>query len=67
MVSLHWPLYILPHPQGFDHHVTHDHNMWDYIYYSIYLDQIDVSDHNAIEQFVSREVRILYIASSTIN
>ncbi len=32
--------------------------MWNYIYYSIYLDQIDISDHNAIEQFVSREVRI---------
>ncbi len=23
----------------------------------LYLDQIDISDHNAIEQFVSREVR----------
>ncbi len=42
--------------QGFDHHIRHDHNMWDYIYYSIYLDQIDVSDHNAIEKFVFEQV-----------
>jgi len=26
--------------------------MWDYIYFSIYLDHIDISDHNAIESFV---------------
>ena len=43
-------------PQGFDHHVKHDHNMWAYIYYSIYLDGIDISDHNAIEQYVYGEV-----------
>lgn len=28
--------------------------MWDYIYYSLYLDKIDTSDHNAIEN-ISRE------------
>ena len=32
--------------------------MWDYIYFSIYLDQIDISDHNAIESFVYNMVRI---------
>ena len=37
---------------GFDSHVKHDHNMWRYIYLSIYLDQIDISDHNAIQKFV---------------
>ena len=34
-----------------------DHNMWTYIYYSIYLDTIDTSDHNAIEKFVYEMVR----------
>lgn len=29
-----------------------DHNMWTYIYYSIYLDTKDTSDHNALEKFV---------------
>lgn len=42
--------------KGFDHHVKHDHNMWDYIYFSIYLDQIDTSDHNAIQKFVYDQV-----------
>ena len=31
--------------------------MWDYIYFSIYLEQIDISDHNAIESFVYNMVR----------
>ena len=43
--------------QGFDHHVKNDHSMWDYIHLSIYLDQIDISDHNAIESFVYNMVR----------
>ena len=42
--------------QGFDDHIKHDHNMWDYIYYSIYLDTIDISDHNAIESYVYKMV-----------
>jgi hypothetical protein len=38
--------------KGFDEHVKNDHNMWKYIYYSIYLDTKDTSDHNALEKFV---------------
>ena len=26
--------------------------MWRYIYFSLYLDTIDISDHNAIQKFV---------------
>ena len=26
--------------------------MWNYIYLSIYLDQIDISDYNAIQKFI---------------
>ena len=33
--------------------------MWMYVYYSIYLDQIDTSDHNAIEKYVYEKVRIV--------
>ena len=33
--------------------------MWNYIYFSIYLDQIDTSDHNAIEGYVYDTVRTL--------
>jgi len=48
---------LLPWIKGFDSHVQHDHSMWSYIYYSIYLDQIDTSDHNAIESYVYKMVR----------
>lgn len=34
-----------------------DHNMWAYIYYSIYLDEIDSTNHNAIEKYVYDKVR----------
>ena len=30
--------------------------MWDYIFYSIYLDQIDVTNQNAIEKYVYEKV-----------
>ena len=30
--------------------------MWMYVYYSIYLDQIDTSNHNAIEKYVYEKV-----------
>ena len=44
--------------QGFRRHVKKDHNMWAYIYYSMYLDEIDSTNHNAIEKYVYDKVRI---------
>ena len=44
--------YVFMVRQGFEDHVKHDHNMWMYVYFSIYLDTIDISDHNAIEKYV---------------
>ena len=38
--------------QGFRDHVKKDHNMWNYVYYSNYLDSIDTSDHTAIQKYV---------------
>ena len=38
--------------------------MWAYIYYSIYLDMIDTSNHNAIEQYVYKKVRNYLLISS---
>ena len=26
--------------------------MWNYVYYAVYLDSIDISDHNAIQKYV---------------
>ena len=36
--------------------------MWMYVYYSIYLDQIDTSNHNAIEKYVYEKVSICIIS-----
>ena len=47
--------------QGFDDHVKHDHNMWMYVYFSIYLDTIDISDHNAIEKYVYEMVSTCHL------
>ena len=42
--------------QGFNYHVENEHSMWDYIKYIMYLEEIDVSDHNAIEHYVHQQV-----------
>ena len=53
-------------PQGFDHHVKEEHNMWNYIYYSVYLETIDTSDHNAIEKYVYQKVSALPCRSVSV-
>ena len=30
--------------------------MWNYVYYSLYLDSIDTGDHNAIQKYVYERV-----------
>ena len=42
--------------QGFEHHVKEEHCMWDYIYFYIHLERIDINDHNAIESYVYQQV-----------
>ena len=37
--------------------MKHEHNMWDYIYFYMYLERIDISDHNAVESYVYCKVR----------
>ena len=43
--------------QGFGNHIDKDHNMWDYVYYSFYLDSIDTSNHTALQKYVFNLVR----------
>lgn len=47
--------------QGFENHIKQDHNMWNYIYFSLHLDQIDVRDHDAIEKYIHERVRTQYV------
>jgi inositol 1,4,5-triphosphate receptor type 1 len=42
---------------GFSHHVQHDHNMWDYIYFSLWLDRVHSNDQNAVELYVSQQIK----------
>lgn len=44
--------------QGFDNHILYEHNMWNYVYYSVYLDSIDISDHTAIQKYVYEMVTL---------
>ena len=30
--------------------------MWDYVYYSMYIDNIDTGDHNAVQKYVYEKV-----------
>lgn len=37
--------------------------MWAYIYYSMYLDRVDINDHNATEKYVFEKVCHFYPVS----
>ena len=53
--------------QGFLNHVRYDHNLWDYAYYSLYVDSIDVSNHNAIQKYVHDMVGTFFSLKSGLN
>jgi len=38
---------------GFPHHIKHEHNMWNYIYFFVHLEQKDEDEYTAAEQYVS--------------
>lgn len=42
---------------GFKHHIKHDHNMWSYLYFFIYLDEKDQDEYTFIEEYVAEKVR----------
>ncbi|KAI6652753.1 hypothetical protein LOD99_4139 [Oopsacas minuta] len=42
--------------KGFKTHVKHEHNMWDYYSFFLYLDSVDPSDHTATESFVFKKL-----------
>ena len=48
--------FIVSFLQGFSKHVTHDHNMWNYIYFLLHLDSIHKNDHNALEKYINDSV-----------
>ena len=44
--------------QGFLLHVTHEHNMWSYMYFMLHLSYTDPSDYTALELHVHRLVLV---------
>lgn len=41
---------------GFAYHVKHEHNMWDYLCFLIYLKDKDPMDYNGVESYVAEYV-----------
>jgi inositol 1,4,5-triphosphate receptor type 1 len=44
--------------RGFREHYKYDHNVYDYIYYVLYIRSMPTKDHNAIEKYVYEMVRV---------
>jgi hypothetical protein len=45
-------------PNGFKTHITNDHNMWNYLYFMIYIWEQDKDDDDGLEQYVRRCVAV---------
>lgn len=43
-------------PEGFKLHITHDHSMWNYLYFIFFLWEQDKDDDDGMEQFVRRAI-----------
>lgn len=52
---------------GFAHHIKHEHHMWNYLYYMIYLWEQDKDDDDGLEQYVRRCVEANEISWFPIN
>ena len=42
--------------QGFQHHIKHEHNMWNYLFFIIYIWEQDKDDDDGLEQYVRRSI-----------
>ncbi|KAJ9076642.1 hypothetical protein DSO57_1024190 [Entomophthora muscae] len=41
------------HSKGFEHHIHHDHNMWQYLSFLIHLNTKEVTEYNAHRSYVA--------------
>ncbi|KAG2392802.1 hypothetical protein C9374_011527 [Naegleria lovaniensis] len=46
---------------SFEGHIKHEHNMWNYVFYLIYLENKDPSEYTGIEQYVAELANKQYI------
>ena len=54
-------VFIVIFSKGFYHHYKNEHNMYNYIYYILYLHDMNRKDHNAIEKYVFECVSTIYV------
>jgi inositol 1,4,5-triphosphate receptor type 1 len=40
---------------GFKHHIKHDHNIWSYLYFFMYLDNKDQDEFTFIEEYIAEK------------
>lgn len=38
---------------GFEQHIAREHNMWQYLYYIVYLQEKDPTDYTGLETYVT--------------
>ena len=50
---------------GFDRHITRDHNLWQYVFYIVHLQSKDSSDYTGIESYVVERVGLLILMISS--
>merc|ERR1711871_399504 len=41
---------------GFDQHIAREHNMWQYLFYLVYLEQKDPTEYTGLETYVSEMI-----------
>ena len=46
------PITLMCQGNGFEHHIAHDHNMWKYLFFLVYLKERDFEDYSGGESFV---------------
>ncbi|KAI9202390.1 uncharacterized protein BJ171DRAFT_584291 [Polychytrium aggregatum] len=43
------------HGKGFEHHVQHEHNIWNYLFFLVHLENKDVSEYTSHESYFSEK------------
>ena len=45
--------------EGFEHHIEQDHNLWNYLFYILYLKSKDPTEFTGVESYVFEQVLFL--------
>jgi hypothetical protein len=57
----------LPHGPSFDQHRDETHNVWNYVYFYLYLQRKDPTEYNGVESFVSMMLKEHNLGESTLS